>query len=1408
MVNTADFTYYESLILGLLLALVVLVFVYAFVRGLTRGWRYGLFRLAFFFVLTVIALICLHPIANSLGNMDLSSRGWGDISFTYNDALIDAPITTPYETIESVIAQTLKAARVEMAPDALENTAFALTQSALVFVVFLFDGIFLLTIGNLLAILLWHTLVIHWVPKEQRKTCYKKGKWISACTDGLIAVVCLTMMVAPLSSLANAASNNWHIENEENDTALKADNETYAVVSDAIATYDNSAFSKVFFSWSKQSDASFDENLMSFLSKTTIGGTSVSFIEEVASASDIVSKAVDCGALSQDLTTREGRLALISSEYMPSLLRSLSGSKLFCSVLPYGLNLVLSLDNVAAYLKTSEGISTTSKDWPRDLNALADLFEDLRNSEVVASLTQDETGAYHFEGSGFKSLFTPEYQTKFHACMDRISLEGNLALLNRLIASFVYVSACNRASNAENAAQEPGTLSLDAFLPTVTGTDNDGDGYPDAVPASFLEKPWGEEISTLYDVLYRLANVDWSFVGNMIDGAFTGSLDMPALSSLSLQHLKELSPIFVGDTDADGHLANVDETTGKSTQEACLLDSYFVSNALGSSLTQFASSLQDSAAVTVDLSDTITRLNGSSEKEKRVNYKTEVNTLFQVAEAFTEKPIGQEFLLHLADKPGLNYDPDGSLHSIDDDLLDCLISSLAKSDASLVMQKVTPALFSSLFTGDKSPFAGLGLPLQPSFAGEHLGASLSSLLATYKACQPLIRYASSLQNASSLSGPALEEAVKQLASYEENGAMLSQLLDGFASSPILNPAGVDEKGAITQNENYIAVLKKIVSSSLGESYAENIASLVNGDGYSYQSEDSALARVIVAFSSSGLADHLSDLSGGLTSLSVLDGVDLASLFAALGESQIMASSFASYLDDKLLPLIGSAEELGGASFRNIANWENEGTALTALIRAAVKVGDLSHIDFLHSDPTSVGQIVSALAKSQIFVEGDKYLFPDYFWSKFVSSVSQDAKGKTYFYDFDTPESYLLLKEDFEKLSTPAAWAGEGPGLGGESLAFSSLVRGSEMVDGFDHFSVDVDLRNTPPESYEYLFKALETSQAFKRVLTYHLYEHVIASFDTSGASLTGSNLAYLRDCSDAARDNELSTLSDILYVVLDEHYGFLDDSGHLSAANLALTSSSLNPDYALKPLLNGLAESQVFNSLPSGATGLTAYQNEVASLLKSGHFYGSDASADAQCESLVAKEGALSGVYGTASDVSVVATWHQENAHLAALVSALQATTISLENFDIASFFGSDLSQNEAKRVELYNLLQATNASDLLYPALASKVSSAIATIGTKLASGDLTQQYLYATYVKDLDSRSVASINAADGAVYRYDVPLSSGVIPHELLCMSYILSYGSPYANNQLSDADKVTVYGLVVPQFQYWQSGRFSS
>jgi hypothetical protein len=1147
---------------------------------------------------------------------------------------------------------------------------------------------------------------------------------------------------------------------------------------------------------------------MSFLSKTTMGGSTVSFVEEVASATDVLSKAVDCGALSQDLTTKEGRLALISSEYMPSLLRSLAGSKLFCSVLPYGINLIVSLDNVAAFLKTNEDLDTSQESWPTDLNSLADLLQDLRDNEVVGSLSQDETGAYHFEGSGFQSLFTPDYKARFHECMARISQNGELGLLNRLIASFVYVSACHRNSDSENASPEPGTLSFDAFLPTVTGADADGDGYPDAVPASFLEKPWGEEIGTLYDVLYRLSSVDWSFVAEMIDGAFTGSLDFAALSSLALDHLSALRPVFVGDTDEAGNLTNLDAATGKSTQEACLLDSYFVENALGASFSDFASSLRDSANVSVDLSSTIATLNGSSDHEKIVNYKTEINTLFQVAAAFAEKPIGKTFLQNLGDKPGLNYNPDGSLHSIDDDLLDAFIAALGKSDASLLMQKVTPALFSSLFTGEASPFASLGLPLSPSFAGEYLGASLSSLLKTYKACQPLIRYASSLQNANSLSGAALEEVVDQLASFEENGAMLSQLLDGFASSPILNPNGLDSEGQATHNENYIAILKKVVSSSLGETYAGDIASFVNGDGYSYASEDEALARVIVAFSSSGLSSHLSELGNGLSSLSVLDGVDLASLFASLGESQIMSSAFASYLDDKLLPLIGTSGELGGASFKNITSWGKEGQALSALIRAAVKVGDLSNIDFLHSDPTSVGQIVSALSKSQIFVEGDRYLFPDYFWSKFVSSVSKDAKAKPYFYDFDTPESYLLLKEDFEKLSTPQSWAGEGEGLAGESLAFSSLVRGSEMVDGFDHFSSDIDLRGTPPEGYEYLFKALEGSQAFKRVLTYHVYEKVIASFEASGAALTNANLAYLRDCSDAARTEELSTLSEILYVVLDENYGFLDANGYLSAADLSFASASLSPDYALKPLLNALCKSQVFNSLPSGSSGLSAFQNEVASMLKKGRFYGSDEAADAKCEALVAKEGVLSGVYGTASDASIVAAWQAENGHLSATLKALQATTVSLDGFDMATFFGSDLAANETKRVELYALLQATNASDLLYEALASKVASAISAIGTKLASGDLTQQYLYTTYVQNLDTRSVASINKNDGNVYRYDLPLSEAVTPHELLCMSYILSYGSPYANNQLSEDDKVTVYGLVVPQFDYWQTGRFSA
>ena len=52
---------------------IAVALLYFFFRGLTRGWRYGTYRIVMFAILFVVCFASLKSLANVLGNLDLRS---------------------------------------------------------------------------------------------------------------------------------------------------------------------------------------------------------------------------------------------------------------------------------------------------------------------------------------------------------------------------------------------------------------------------------------------------------------------------------------------------------------------------------------------------------------------------------------------------------------------------------------------------------------------------------------------------------------------------------------------------------------------------------------------------------------------------------------------------------------------------------------------------------------------------------------------------------------------------------------------------------------------------------------------------------------------------------------------------------------------------------------------------------------------------------------------------------------------------------------------------------------------------------------------------------------------------------------------------------------------------------------
>jgi hypothetical protein len=673
-----------------------------------------------------------------------------------------------------------------------------------------------------------------------------------------------------------------------------------------------------------------------------------------------------------------------------------------------------------------------------------------------------------------------------------------------------------------------------------------------------------------------------------------------------------------------------------------------------------------------------------------------------------------------------------------------------------------------------------------------------------------------------LTGAALERALAPLTDaktgYQEQ---LGKLLDFVATSKILNPVTTDKSGTKVANTNFLLIINKALA-SLGDSY--KITTSEMGASFTAASTDAEIETslneakaeadafnvAIITLVKSGVISTLSNYTGATLNIASLKDIDFAAIFKSVGESRVLSKVFVKILDDKILPVIEAQSDTEGITFANITDWETEGASMNTLIDFASEIGDFADLKYLDSDPTCVSQIVYTLSQSQMFVktenDGSKtYLFPDFFHAKFVSSIANGGP-RAYFNDKGTdgssakPYTYYSMKEDFEKV----AWLKDDAGnyvyydsaktehqfdttkWKTECDHFGEIVRRSEYIGGIDSFQAGTSLTTINPTDYDALFKAVRSSVAFGRVLTYHLFEQALAALVKSGSSLKGANLDFLWNCTEEQRIYETDCMAGLMYVVLDSKYGLLDSKGALSAGAIQIDKTS--PNYCLYPMIYEISSSQVFNSLPDNAPAgtLTACKSQLTDILDKSDFYllkkDGETEASQHSDELEAIASAvtsstvpiLSGKTSWASDAEKTADdaynaatrafWDQESDRLSNVAITLQdlitgSTTFNLTTFDATGFFldetGSTVNKtkNDIQEHKIELLLSAINDSELLYRGLPIKIRYSLQTVGKTIGSPLDT---LFSLFPADSITTIWTSTNI-DTVKYRYNSHMST---------------------------------------------------
>ncbi len=1353
---------------------IIVAFVFAFIRGLFRGWRYGTYRLGYFLIHIILGLALLEVIANSIGQIDLASiLGKTDGSLALGDDTISFTISTVEKTFYDFFKQAMQTYSPSTDPTSITNLAYSFTKSTLKWITILLEALLLETVVNFFCFLLWHIAFKRIIPAGIRKRTYKQGKLVSAFEDLLISALCMCMAIAPLTSVVNSIVHGFETSTAQGEEKekIKANNETYRLISDVVDAYEDSVFAKTFFGMRDENNFSFDQGLINWLTKSSSGdnGLEVSFIKEIQYTAGLASIVVESGLLSENATTNYKVYLFLTSKYPSLLISTLAKSDIVTGLLPFAYGLLTNMDELEEYIGNNWNIDYSQVNWSATLDNIGGLYDDIRQSGIMGLLSYDATDdKIIFDASNASGLFSEESQAKFNSAFARISNDNDeWKVFNDLLISFAVNTVINSASSEEASS----SLSLVDFFPAVDEkyyVYDEAKGRnvtTDEIPPDYLALNMADEIGYIYRSMARLDGISDDFIGGVMEGVLNNSFDTNALTATMVDNIDDVVSIFTGE-DENG-VIKVDEETGLSENKDCLLDSSLICNAMPKVFKMLGDTLGSSLNVEVntdavneelfyDEDDNLLPLN-----ERLVNEKGEVSHLLAVASSFAKTEAGKNLLKNLDTMPGITYNPDESksLAYIDPDIFDALIESLGKIDDSIFLSEAIPNLFAGVLTSSDGALSSFGItsadfnfsPVDKD-GNSILGEELGKMLAMYRDCQDLFNYIK--DNSDSLSsGGDTSAFLKGLANFCSDGPLdeygykakdssLYRLLDAFSSSKILNnnPNHQDEP-----NYNYRLLINTVLGTALGEGYTYN--GLIND----VSDENVALCKILNCLASSNILDALN--GGSSISLSAFLGFDFRELLGPLEDTTMLRTIFTTYLNNTICGALSSSEDaMKGVSFDNVISWEKEGETLNKLIEFSDQIGDLSNLDLFNSDPDAVTGILSCLSSSQLFKETNEDGTTSYHFGQFLYYTLTDSMGDnlSFFSDRDDSNKCEQLRLDMENLDAED-WDDE-------SKVFGSIVSAFKSLGGMDAFSGDsIDFASINMNGISALLDALAESRSIGRVLSYHFYEKIgetlkDASFELGGGhgdyalseKVGNLNIDEIWESYDALyegllkdddnnfgekRKQEFSYLTGILRAATSPKYGIIDESGGFGDDGFSLSSTS--GEFLVKPVLGYMAKSIVFNTLNKNAVEkaeeegntvtYTAFECEMAQIVYDTGIYGTDKDGEYEVYNDI-RENYVGSIrpskdYDAATQDenqfnTFVENYDEEISAIANIIDGFKSLDIDITNFSLTNFFtdenGDMRADADIRKANLDAILYAVNSSHLFYNLLPDKISEAI----------------------------------------------------------------------------------------------------
>lgn len=815
--------------LGLLI-LLVLILVVGGLIGMKRGVFNSAFRLLVTAVLATVALLTVRPIANAIANSNLggllSNFGLSSFQIGEGDEAVTIAITSLNETLANVLTALLANAGITFSgPQALEVIS-GLTYLVISTVVVILDGILILIFNGIVATILYHLIFKHIIPKKTRKRVRLKG--VAFLTGSLKTLIVASMLIFPFSSLINNVVHSFRDEKN----GVRIDNEMINTVETITDAYDSSILANVLFNWTSNDEGkTWDVALMDSLTSSDIGGLKVSLVDEIYNLVGIGKTLISAGILDDGGFDSLASTILGSEEIVVHLIKSIGSSGLVLVLIPVAVQLALNLEEAQEFVGDNL-IDISDIDWKDEINNVHKMFQSVMRTGLLDDLF-DENGSFVLDETFLMRVFDLD---TYSGMMNLFKAFSNSKFLSRALSAVAYTMATSSEL-------------IDEFSFLLPSKWED-----------YSKIDWGEELSIVYETMFRINAIDSSMISNLVsfddlggDGDDDGlgavhpdllraleysslgapyqseddimaklngddddddATDLDFLEPL-LANLDTFKQILIGRTDLSGNPLGVDEE-GRTrvfdeegqrilNRHYSLFDSRLLGHALSGTISFVIEMIFSELDLDTDaIDDLISDLN---EGTPLLNYKKEFAALFDLLIVISEDEDVRGFIIDPENNSPIEMDDNGNIIDINLGLVETLKKALRQIDDSRLLSIILPTFFESLFLGDDmtDAFEGLGLdPSKLNFSTPRLGYELSLLLDAVVDIQELTSILASFEDVDgNLDDTLINDLLEDIASKDES---LVHLLDTFYLSNIINEK--DEHGQLIDGDdsNFFGVI--------------------------------------------------------------------------------------------------------------------------------------------------------------------------------------------------------------------------------------------------------------------------------------------------------------------------------------------------------------------------------------------------------------------------------------------------------------------------------------------------------------------------------------------------------------------------------------------------------------------------